>query len=114
MDERSLKDNLRRIRESLGMTQEEFAQELGMDASTYWRLEEGSTRLVSKYLYVIADFARITLADIMAGRNLTRILEEAEDTREKLESQREYYEAKLSERDATIANLNRLIDSLKK
>ena len=39
MDEQSLKENIRRIREDLGMTQEEFAQELGIDTSTYWRLE---------------------------------------------------------------------------
>ena len=114
MDERSLKENIRRIRESLGMTQEEFAQELGIDASTYWRLEEGKTRLISPYLYKIAEFARMETADLIAGKDLNKILEESADIKEKLESQREFYEQKLSERDSTIANLNRLIDSLKK
>ena len=114
MDERSLKNHLRRIREDMGMTQEEFAAELGIDDSTYWRLEEGPTRLISQYLYQIAEYAKMTVADLVAGRDLQRILEESADMREKLDSQREYYEQKLAERDATIANLNRLIESLQK
>lgn len=114
MDERSLKKHLRRVREDLGMTQEEFAQELGIDASTYWRLEEGKTRLISQYLYKIADYAKMSVADLVAGRDVESILEESADMREKLDSQREFYEQKLAERDATIANLNRLIESLQK
>jgi len=114
MDERSLKKHLRRVREDLGMTQEEFAQELGIDASTYWRLEEGKPRLISQYLYKIADYAKMSVADLVAGRDVESILEESADMREKLDSQREFYEQKLAERDATIANLNRLIESLQK
>ena len=114
MDERSLKDHIRHIREDLGMTQEEFALELGIDGSTYWRLEEGRTRLISPYLYKIADFARMEVADLVAGKNLGRILEESEDMKEKLEAQKDFYEQKLSERDATIANLNHLIASMRK
>ncbi|NLZ50796.1 MAG: helix-turn-helix transcriptional regulator, partial [Rikenellaceae bacterium] len=37
MDEKSLKKRIREIREELRLTQEEFAQELGIDSSTYWR-----------------------------------------------------------------------------
>ena len=114
MDERFIKEQIRHIRESLGMTQDEFAQELGIDPSTYWRLEEGSTRLISQYLYRIADFARIQLADLISGHNINLMLQETADAKEKLESQREYYEGKLAERDATIANLNKLIESLQK
>ena len=114
MDEHILKNHLRRLRESMGMTQEEFAAELGIDDSTYWRLEEGPTRLISQYLYQIAAYAKVTVADLVAGRNVKQILEESADMREKLDSQREYYEQKLAERDATIANLNRLIESLQK
>ena len=114
MDERSLKDHIRHIREDLGMTQEEFAQELGIDASTYWRLEEGDTRLISPYLYKIAEFARRSVADLVAGTDVGRILEESADMKERLESLKAFYEEKLSERDATIANLNKLIDSLQK
>lgn len=114
MDERILKNHIRRVREDLGLTQEEFAMELGIDTSTYWRLEEGKTRLISQYLYKIAEQANMTVADLIAGRDVAQILEESEGMREKLDSQREYYEQKLAERDATIANLNRLIDSLQK
>ena len=114
MDERSLKENIRRVREDLGMTQEEFALELGIDASTYWRLEDGGTRNISRYVYKIAKLARMDVADIMLGRNLKELMEEAEGAREKLDGQREFYEQKLAERDATIANLNKLIDSLQK
>ena len=43
-----------------------------------------------------------------------RILEESEDIKEKLAAQRDFYEQKLRERDATITNLNKLIESLQK
>ena len=114
MDERELKNHIRRVREDLGMTQDEFARELGIDTSTYWRLEEGKTRLVSPYLYRIAEYAKMSLADLVAGRDVERLLEESSDMREKLDGLREYYEQKLAERDATITNLNRLIGSLQK
>ena len=114
MDERELKNHIRRVREDLGMTQDEFAHELGIDTSTYWRLEEGKTRLVSPYLYRIAEYAKMSLADLVAGRDVERLLEESSDMREKLDGLREYYEQKLAERDATITNLNRLIGSLQK
>ena len=112
MDERELKNHIRRVREDLGMTQDEFAHELGIDTSTYWRLEEGKTRLVSPYLYRIAEYAKMSLADLVAGRDVERLLEESSDMRGKLDGLREYYEQKLAERDATITNLNRLIGSL--
>lgn len=114
MDERILKNHIRRVREDLGLTQEEFAMELGIDTSTYWRLEDGKTRLISRYLYKIAEHAKMTVADLVAGRDVERILEESAGLRDKLDSQRAYYEQKLAERDATIANLNRLIESLQK
>ena len=114
MDEQNLKENIRRIREDLGMTQEEFAQELGIDTSTYWRLEEGKTRIISPYLYRIAKLARIDISDLVAGKDVGRILEESEDIKEKLAAQRDFYEQKLRERDATISNLNKLIESLQK
>ena len=56
----------------------------------------------------------MSVADLVAGRDVESILEESADMREKLDSQREFYEQKLAERDATIANLNRLIESLQK
>lgn len=114
MDERSLKYSIRRIREEMNLTQEEFAEELGIDASTYWRLEEGRTRLVSPYLYKIAEYASISLEGLLLGRERAKALEESEDCREKIISQRKFYENLLEEREATIRNLNKYIKTLQK
>lgn len=114
MDERSLKNNIRLIREDLHLTQEEFAQELGIDASTYWRLEEGRTRLVCPYLYKIAEYASLDIEDLLIGRGISKMLEESENSTEKIETQRKFYEQLLEEKDATIRNLNNYINTLQK
>lgn len=114
MDERSLKNTIRRIREDLGLTQEEFAQELGMDASTYWRLEEGRTHIISENFYRIVRYAGLTMEEALVGKDAARVLREAEDYPGKLDAMREFYEKQLAEKDTTIRNLNKYIGTLQK
>ena len=114
MDDRSLKKSIRKIREDLRLTQEEFAQELGIDASTYWRLEDGRTRLISQYLYRIADYAGLSIEEIVVGKQVAQALEESQDYNEKLDTQRKFYESLLEEKEATIRNLNNYIKTLQK
>ncbi|MGI6312950.1 MAG: helix-turn-helix domain-containing protein [Candidatus Cryptobacteroides sp.] len=114
MDEKSLKKRIREIREELRLTQEEFAQELGIDSSTYWRLEDGRTRIISPYLYKIAEYAGLSIEELIVGKQIAKALEESQDYREKIESQRKFYESLLEEKDATIRNLNNYINTLQK
>ena len=114
MDERTLKNRIRRVREDLHMTQEEFAQELGIDTSTYWRLEEGPTKIISPYLYKIASYASVKIEELLVGKEVATALEESEDCLGKLDRQREFYENLLSEKESTIRNLNKYIEKLQK
>lgn len=114
MDERSLKNTIRRIREDLGLTQEEFAQELGIDASTYWRLEEGKTHIISENFYKIVRYAGMTMEEALLGKDSAKVLQEAEDYPGLLAAQRDFYEKQLAEKDVTIRNLNNYIITLQK
>ena len=55
MDNHTIKANIRAIRESKGLTQEQMALRLGMNRQNYWTLENGKTQLVSERLFDIAN-----------------------------------------------------------
>ena len=114
IDERSIKANIRRIREEMGLTQEAIAQELDIESSTYWRLEEGTTQVINRNVYRIARLAGIAVEDIVVGNEVSRKLRDADDSREKLEAMRDFYEKKLQEKDELVTNLNNYIKTLQK
>lgn len=114
IDERSIKANIRRIREEMGLTQEAIAQELDMESSTYWRLEEGTTQVLNRNVYRIAKLAGVAVEDLVVGGDVSRKLLDADDTREKLETMRDFYEKKLQEKDELVTNLNNYIKTLQK
>ncbi len=114
IDERSIKANIRRIREEMGLTQEALAQELDIESSTYWRLEEGTTQIINRNAYRIARLAGIAVEDLIVGDDVSGKLREADDSQEKLETLRTFYENKLQEKDELITNLNNYIKTLQK
>ena len=114
IDERSIKANIRRIREEMGLTQEAIAQELEIESSTYWRLEEGTTQVINRNVYKIAKLADISVEDLVVGDEVSRKLRDADDSREKLETLRAFYEKKLQEKDELVTNLNNYIKTLQK
>lgn len=56
MDSNSIKENIRVIRESLHITQQEMADLMNWSRTAYRQFETGKTELISKHL---EDFARI-------------------------------------------------------
>lgn len=114
IDERSIKANIRRIRERMGLTQEAIAQELDIESSTYWRLEEGTTQVINRNVYRIARLADIAVEDLVVGDEVSRKLRDADDSQEKLEALRAFYEKKLQEKDELVTNLNNYIKTLQK
>lgn len=114
IDERSIKTNIRRIREKMGLTQEAIAQELDIESSTYWRLEEGTTQVINRNVYRIARLADIAVEDLVVGDEVSRKLRDADDSQEKLEALRAFYEKKLQEKDELVTNLNNYIKTLQK
>lgn len=114
IDDKSIKRTIRRIREERGLSQEAFAQELGMDSSTLWRLEEGRTHIISPHVYRIAEFAGMKVEDLIMGKDVAGTLEEARDSREKIEALKAFYEKELENRDDIIRNLNKYIKTFQK
>ncbi len=114
MDEKSLKKKLREARENLGYSQEAFAQELGVDPATYWRLEEGSTRVLNPYVYRIARLAGLSVEELLTGVEASSLLQESGNLRERIDALTAFYEKKLSEKDEIITNLNDYIKTIRK
>jgi len=106
MDERSFKSAIRNIREEMGLTQDEFANMLSIDSSTIWRLEEGNTRILNKYVYRISKKTGRSVLEILVGKEKAGILEEGQDCKEQIAALKDYYES-------VIANLNDYIKVLK-
>jgi len=115
MDERTIKESIKRNREKLGYTQEEMAEELGFsEASSYWRFEDGKTRIINLKLYRFAEVCGKSVEEILLGRSITDMLKDEPQMEQEINALKEYYEQKLSEKDETISNLNDYIKNLKK
>ena len=77
-----------------------------MDASTYWRLEEGNTRIVNKNIYRIAKRTGRSVEEVLFGTEGLSLLREDGRAEEQIAALKEYYES-------VIANLNDYIRILK-
>ena len=67
MTDKSIKENIRRRREELGITQGELALRLGMDRTSYRNLEIGGTRMINPHLEAIASQLDTTVAGLLFG-----------------------------------------------
>lgn len=106
MDERSIKAAIKGLREELGVTQELFAESLEMDTSTYWRFEEGGTRIINRNIYRIAQKTGRSVEEVLLGRERIAELRDEGRGQEQINAVKEHYEA-------IIANLNDYIRILK-
>lgn len=62
--------NVRKLRDRMGMTQEEFAEFSGVSREQISRIENGRKKIISTSLYKIADAAGISVRQLMAGLDL--------------------------------------------
>jgi len=69
-----LKENIKKIREKLGLTQSEFASQLGVSSQTavsYW--ESGRTEPDAEMVSKIADLGQVTLDWLIRGESQVRM-----------------------------------------
>ncbi|MBQ9887954.1 MAG: helix-turn-helix transcriptional regulator [Bacteroidales bacterium] len=66
--------NVRKLRDRLGMTQEEFAEYSGVSREEISRIENGRKRIVSTSLYKIASATGIDVRQLMAGLEPDRVI----------------------------------------
>lgn len=114
MDELSVKDNLKRVRKRLNLTQQEMAERVGLSRAAYANLETGPTRIINDAVEKVAELADISLAELVTGYRTTDELEQELDRVQQSSGRRiADLETRLLSREAEIATLKELIDTLR-
>ena len=67
MDETSIKENIGRERERLGLSQTEMAVRLGMDRNSYRNLEKGPTRIINSNMDKLSDILGVSKERLVLG-----------------------------------------------
>lgn len=122
MDNKSIKENISRIREEKFLSQEEMAERLHITRNSYRRIEKGGTSLIRDKLFEIADILEVDVVELILGSG-----NNASDAPAKvgLEEATSYYESRIKEREdamqsekdalsARISDLEKKVQDLEK
>lgn len=105
-----IKKNIRKQRRSLGITQAEMAQKLGISRQSYNSIEIGKTRLVDRKLVKIANQLCVSVDNLLLGYdpspNTASLKKELHEKTEKLA----YSERERNEMRLRLENLQQLFD----
>lgn len=117
MEEQSIYENIRQMRESAGMTQEAAAAALGIHVNTYAGYERGEIRPSTKRLLEIAALFGTNIGTLVCGYEpLSRSKAEKLDEdnkfyRKKLIEDEEYYKRQISRLEETIRDKDELLEA---
>ena len=122
MDNTSIKQNIRNIRKSRKLTQEEMAFRLGMSLTAYRDLEKGETSIVNTHLLKIAELLDTTTEELvlgyrplqMEGPGVADLKEEYGGRVNILEKRIHDLEKLVNSLEETISTKNEIISMLKK
>lgn len=103
MDNKSIKDNIRKIRMARKITQEEMADRLGISPTAYRDFEKGGTTIINNNVMKFADLLDTTTEEIVLGYRPTQI----EGTT--LEDIRSEYGTRIMVLDRRIEDLENLV-----
>lgn len=67
MDDATIKDNLFRKRNQLGLSQSEMARRLEMSLNAYRKLEMGKTRILNEHVPLFAETVGVSVAELVNG-----------------------------------------------
>lgn len=67
MDDVTIKDNLLRKRNELGISQSEMARRLEMSLNAYRKLESGKTRILNEHVPMFAETTGVSVAELVCG-----------------------------------------------
>ncbi|MBR5141888.1 MAG: helix-turn-helix transcriptional regulator [Bacteroidales bacterium] len=101
MDNVSIKENIRKIRQKLRLTQEDMAHRLNISITAYRDLEKGRTSILNSYVGLLADVFETSTEELVLGYRPSQIA--GRDIREVQEE----YQSK-------VINLERRIEDLEK
>ena len=103
MDNQSIKENIRAVREARKYTQVVMAEMMGMSLSSYKDFEKGETSIVSAKLAKIADLLETTSEELVLGYRPVQMEGPG------VEDVRAEYTAKVNSLEKRIAELEKLV-----
>ncbi|MBQ9547569.1 MAG: helix-turn-helix domain-containing protein [Bacteroidales bacterium] len=114
MDEKSVKRNIRRTREALGLSQRQMAEQLGISRTAYRNFETGETRIYSEHITQMAGMAGKTDEEVLLGdeaRAAASELRESVDWEARMRALTAEYERRLEDLRREIKHLKALLES---
>lgn len=121
MDNSTIKENIRKIRKSKGLTQEEMADRMGISLTAYRDLEKGATSIMNSNLDKIAEITGTTTEELVLGYRPTQAEDRLEDMKEEygttiisLQTRIEDLLKHVESLNEIIASKNEIISMLKK
>jgi transcriptional regulator with XRE-family HTH domain len=106
MDNISIKQNIRNIRKSRKLTQEDMAYKMGMSLTAYRELEKGETSIVNANLIKVASLLETTTEELVLGYRPAQMEGPG------LEDMKEEYSGKVHVLERRIADLEKMIHTL--
>lgn len=125
MDNKSIKENILRLREERGLTQEYVADCIGISLNAYWGIEKGKTSLISQRIDQIAKILNVSVSEIIFGydaekETISKLLDESDKKYERekalaikdLLTEIDYLKVQLKDKDTQIADKDKIIKLL--
>lgn len=106
MDNNSIKENIRRIRKTRRLTQEEMAHRLGISVTAYRDIERGSTSMMNSNISKIANHLETSTEELVLGYHPIQM------NGEKLEEITGNYTDRISVLEKQVENLEKLVKTL--
>ena len=106
MDNNSIKENIRRIRKTRRLTQEEMAHRLGISITAYRDIERGSTSMMNSNISRIATHLETSTEELVLGYHPIQM------NGKKLEDITGTYTSRISVLEKQVENLEKLVQTL--
>ena len=111
MDNNSIKKNIKRFRESKGLTQEYMADTMGISLTAYRDFEKGSTSIVNRNVYKVAEITGISIEELVLGYRPEQSDGSIDDVRTEYGNKVEALLTRISDLEKIVASLEAAIES---
>ena len=108
MDNNSIKENIRKIRKSKGLTQEEMAHRMGISLTAYRDLEKGATGIVNSNISKIAEITGISIAEVLGYSEQSQTVT-VNDVKAEYNSRIDTMQTRINDLEKIVASLEALI-----